>query len=214
MRISLFPAALALPLLASPLFAHDPGSDDDWYLQLGIGFVNTTDVDDSPGGTVSFDTGYDFSLALGKHLRDSGSTGMAVELEGILVNFKTDEQDLLSVPSAVSDDGQNMAWLGNLVFDFHASEQFSFYLGGGIGYATDIEYDTFDSGNLRTNDEDGLAYQAKLGFMYHLGGNYDFLFGYRFFATETVEVEDTTTGATFDIDNMQHIIEFGFRWGV
>ena len=84
----------------------------------------------------------------------------------------------------------------------------------GLGYAKEIEYAAWDSGNLSIDDNDGLAFQARLGLAYNMGGTYDVRCGYRFFKTETVDIENTTTGDVDELDVSQHSLELGFRWSL
>jgi opacity protein-like surface antigen len=84
----------------------------------------------------------------------------------------------------------------------------------GIGWASEIDYQPWDSGSLSIDDDDGLAFQARLGMAYNFGGSYDFRIGYRYFQTESVDIEDEVTGETDELEVAQHSIELGFRWGL
>jgi opacity protein-like surface antigen len=210
MRIPFLPFALVL--LGSSLFAHD--EDGRWYVQFGLGGVFSDKAEDVPGGTVDFDPGYDVSAALGRHLPLSERFGLDLEIEGYYQNFTVDEDDILQIPSAVEDDAVTLAWMANAILEWHFTPQFALYAGGGLGYATTADYDAWDSGNLEQVDDDGAAFQGKVGFLYELGGSYDFLLGYRYFRTEELEIENLVTGQTSDIDVGQHVVEATFRWGL
>jgi opacity protein-like surface antigen len=88
------------------------------------------------------------------------------------------------------------------------------YGGLGVGYATLIDYEAFDEGDLQIEDDNGLAVQGRLGFAYNLGGNYDARFGYRYFRTESVDIDNVTSGASDELDIGQHSLELAFRWGL
>ncbi len=213
MRITYLATVLFFLTAASTAFGH--GRDEDrWYLGLGIGAVGAPDIDENPTGTVGYDPGITGSLLIGRDLGGSDDVGFAAEFEGFLSDYKLEEEDLGKIPSAISDDAGTLAWLVNGVIDWHIAEQFGFYGAAGIGYASTIEFEFYDSGNLNQEDKHGLAWQLKLGLQYNLGGSYDFLLGYRYLQTEDVEVRNTVTQATFDVPNEQHVFELGVRWGL
>jgi opacity protein-like surface antigen len=207
--------ALALTLLAPSVLAQDKhGEDDPWYLQMGLGAVWVEPVDSPLGGgaEVDFDAGIFGSLALGRDLGTVGPLGVAVEAEGLYAYSTTDEADL--VPFGTTEDGANLvAWMGNVVFDWQFGDEFAWYFGGGAGFATQAQFETFDNANFSQVDDNGFAAQLKTGLEYHLGGLIDFLIGYRFIATEDLEIRNNTNLSTFDVENFRHVLELGFRWG-
>ncbi len=223
MRIPFLP--LAFVLLGAPSFAHGESDNDrpffiPDYVQISVGGVFSDDAEDVPGGTISFDPGYEVSAALGWHVPFSQRFGLDLEFESYYQNFTVDEEDLLKIPTAVSsaidDDAVALAWMLNGMLEWHFTPQFAVYGGGGIGYATTLDYDSWDSGNLDLVDQDGAAFQGRFGFLYNLGGNYDVLLGYRYFRAESLEIDDTSTSGDdgFDLDVGQHVIEAAFRWSL
>ena len=188
--------------------------DDDWYFQLGLGGVFPTAAEDVPGGDIDFDQGFGISAAIGKRLGGGEDLGLAVEFESIFTDFKVDERDITAIPSAINDEAGSLAWMLNGRLDWKFSDSLSLYLVGGLGYATTLEYESWDSGNLNLVDEDGFAYQARVGFTFDLGGNYDVSIGYRFFQHEAIEIENTITSETFDLDPIQNHAEITLRWGI
>jgi opacity protein-like surface antigen len=185
-----------------------------WYIQFGLGGVFTTEAEDVVGGTVGFDPGFSTGVAIGRtHALDER---LELDLEGELFYqyWTVDEDDLLNIPSAVDDDAKTFALMLNGTLDWAFTPQYSVYGGLGVGYAKEIEYAAWDSGNLTVNDDDGLAFQARLGMNFNFGGTYDVRFGYRFFKTETIDIENTTTGDVDELDVSQHSLELGFRWGL
>jgi len=200
----------AIPVLGASAFAQE---SSDFYIQLGLGFVGSEDAEGVPGGTVEFDPGYGVSLAVGYDMPVGDHFSFAPEFELYYQNFRVGEDDLTGIPSAVEDDAKTFAFMVNGTLDWNITEQFSWYAGAGVGYATVIEYSAWDSGNLSVTDDSGLAGQFKLGLGYNLGGTYDVRLGFRYFRTEAVEIEDQITGDTDEIDIGQAAIECSLRWG-
>ena len=211
MRLPLFP--IVLTLIGSGAFAHD--EDEPWYIQFSTGAVFSEDADDVPGGTIEFDPGFSLGGLVGYHLCQGDKFGFDLQGELFYMDFKVDEGDLTAIPSAIDDNSGAMAWMLNGVAEWHFTEQFAIYGGIGGGFASKIEYDAWDSGNLDIPDDSGLAFQGMLGFLYNLGGSYDVLLGYRYFRTEPVDIENLIPPFdTSEIDIAQHIVEIAFRWGL
>jgi len=185
-----------------------------WYLQFGLGGVFTTEAEDVVGGSVGFDPGFTTGVAIGRTFELDERLDFDAEAELFYQYWTVDEGDLLNIPSAVDDDAKTFALMLNGTLDWAFTPQYSVYGGLGLGYAKEIEYAAWDSGNLSIDDNEGVAFQARLGMGYNLGGTYDFRFGYRFFKTETLDIENTTTGQVDELDVSQHSLECGFRWGL
>ena len=218
MRTPLLSAVTALVLFAPSTFAHDKNKEEDpWYFQFGAGAVfYMPEVDDNPGGTVDWDWGFQTSFGIGYDLGElSGDKwGWSAEFEGYFSQVEVDSDDLLNVPGANDRKSKNLAWLVNLIFDYHFSEQSAWYFGGGIGWANRVKFETWDQGNFDNSDTDGFAFTFKTGYKYNLGGRYDFLIGYRLFATEDIEIDNLANNTSFDIENVQHSIELAVRFGL
>jgi opacity protein-like surface antigen len=200
----------ATALLGSSAWAQD--DESPYYLQLGFGGVFSGDAEDVPGGTIGFDPGFTTGLALGRSFGISERLGLDIDVEAYYQAFKVDEDDILAIPSAVEDDAKTFALMLNGTLDFGFTPHFSVYGGAGVGWASEIEYSAWDSGSLAVEDDDGLAFQGRLGFAYDLGGSYDVRLGYHFFQAESVEVTDSTDGSTSDLEVGQHSLEVMFRW--
>ena len=185
-----------------------------WYIQFGLGGVFTTEAEDVVGGSVGFDPGFALGIAVGRSYELDERLTLDAEAELLYQYFTVDEDDLGNIPSAVDDDAKTFGLMLNGTLDWAFTQQYSAYGGLGFGYAKEIEYSAWDSGNLSVQDDDGLAVQARVGLAYNLGGTYDVRFGYRFFKTETVDIENTTTGEVDELDVSQHALEIGFRWSL
>ena len=214
MRILSLASVVLVTSLASSVFAQDR-DESKWYLTFGVGAAFLSDVDTNPTGTVSYDTGVATTLAVGRRLSDSDSVDVAAELEGLYAFSRLDDGDLdkLAAPNTPRD-AANLAWFLNGILQWNLSKTFAWYGGAGIGYASGIELDAFDFGDLKQVDKDGLAFQAKLGALYHLGGSTDFLLGYRYYRTEEIQINNIVSQTSFDLTNEMHILEVGVRWGL
>ena len=217
MRTPLLSTVTALVLFASSTFAHDKTNNEDpWYIQYGAGLIfHMPEVDDNPGGTVDWDAGWDITLAVGRDMGGLGENfGWSLEGEVYFSQIEVESGDLINVAGANDRKSKTLAWMANAIFDYHFSDQFAWYFGGGIGYASRTKFETWDSGNFNQKDTDAVAYQFKTGIQYLLGGRYSFLLGYRLFATEDLEIENQANNSSFDIENIQHSLEIGVRFGL
>jgi opacity protein-like surface antigen len=208
---------IAAALLGSSAWAHgEEDTNGSWpdYLQLTAGAVFTGEADDVPGGSIAFDPGFSTGLALGWSKMISSRTGLDIEGELFYQYFAVDEDDISKIPSATDENAKTFALMLNGGLDYHFTPGYSVYGMLGIGWASEIDYQPWDSGSLSIDDDDGLAFQARLGMAYNFGGSYDFRLGYRYFQTESVDIEDEVTGETDELEVAQHSIELGFRWGL
>jgi opacity protein-like surface antigen len=208
---------IATALLGSSAWAHG-GEDTNsyWpdYLQFGIGGVFTEDASGVPGGTIGFDPGFSTGVALGWTTELSARLDFDFEVEAFYQYFTVDETDILAIPSAVNDDAKTFAVMFNGLVDWHFTQQYSMYGGLGVGWAKEIDYSAWDSGNLSIDDKNGAAFQGRVGFGYNMGGTYDVRLGYRYFKTEPIDIQDEITNETDELDVAQHSVEATFRWGL
>ena len=207
-----FHAFLALSLLASVTAAHDDG-ESPWYLDLAIGTVSADAVTPPGAGEVGFDAGVLGALSVGRTLGHTGAVTWAVEGELFYSYFKLDEGDLETLGGIEEQAAQATAWMLNLEADVRLTSDVSLYAGAGIGFASDITFDSFNAGAFDQVDEDGVATQFQLGLRYKLGTDYDVSLGYRYFATEDVEVANLGGGSS-DVEFVNQAFELGFRWGL
>ena len=202
----------AIALLGTSAWAND--EESRYYIQFGLGGVFTSTAEGVPGGSIDFDPGFSTGLAFGRNWALSERLGFDVEAEAFYQYFTVDEEDILAIPSAVDDDAKVFALMLNGIVDWRFTPQYSIYGGVGVGYAKEIQYSAWDSGNLSISDSSAVAFQGRFGFGYNLGGNYDVRLGYRFFKTETLDIEDLITGQVDELDVEQHSVEATFRWGL
>ena len=211
-------AFLALTSIVSLASAQEINRDvSPYYLQLGIGGVSTVDVDPTTGTNADFDTGLGFSLLAGRDLGHIGPFGVDLQGELYFSFMNLDKGDLSQFTGAggivKARGARQFSILGNLILDYPIYQDTSIYFGGGIGIAPSIDFDTFDTGNLSQSDDSGVIAQIKLGVKWHLGGNSDFLMGYRYIKSEALDIVSSLNG-TSSINLEQHALEFNLRWGI
>jgi opacity protein-like surface antigen len=219
MRTPLLSAITALVLFAPGALANDKNKDESpWYIQYGAGVVlYIPSVDDNPDGTVDWDAGWEVNAALGYDLGSlfgSDKWSWSLEAEGIFSQIEVDGDDIIKVPGSKDRNNKGYAWLGNVILDYHFTEQTAWYFGGGIGWEWRRKFETWDQGNYDQPDTNGLAYQFKTGLKYNLGGRYDVMIGYRLFATDEYKIKVLSNNTDFHIDNIQHSLEVGVRFGL
>lgn len=215
MRTLPIPFLMAMCLATPATFAHEKArKDDPWYVQFGLGLVSASDTDALDSGNnlveVGYDTGLGATVGLGYDLGGGDVMGWAIEAEAVLSSYNLDEGDLGNF-TTTSKGASAFAVMGNLVLDFHTSDTVSWYVGGGIGYATSVELETFDTGSQVQNDTDAVAGQFKTGLRYELGNLVNVLVGYRFFSTDDIEIAQA--GQVVDATFENHIFEVVMRWG-
>jgi opacity protein-like surface antigen len=214
MRILSIPVLVALPLLGSVASAHDDGSP--WYLQFNAGFNYVQDSADAVGGDLEFDDGFAVSALVGYDLFDfwGERLGLALEFETYFTDFEVSSDGFGSVDTADGEDSSTVALMVNLAAEWHWTPQISLYGAAGIGHAPSIDFDSYNNleNNFELTETDALAWQGKIGMRYNLGGSFSWLFGYRYFATDDVEMENDGGAASFDMENVHHVFEFGVRW--
>ncbi|MEW6073784.1 MAG: outer membrane beta-barrel protein [Planctomycetota bacterium] len=216
MRISPFALLAALPLVgAVPRAAND--DDGRWYVQFGAGFASPANST-GPIQEIVFDDGFALHGLVGYRLSDPAPEtrwGWSAELEGYLSDADIRADGFAEVGASTSEDLTMTAVLLNGIFDWRWSDRVTLYGGGGVGYAPRIDYQSF--GNLDHEfglvDSDAAAWQGKIGLRYRLGASASWVVGYRYLQTEDLAMEDEEIGSSFDLENRQHVLEFGMRWG-
>lgn len=201
----------------------------------GAGVGVTVPAGADVGWTTEFDNGYAASAAIGAR---SGALRGEVELafqssdidthSGVsaagLALDSVDAGVLItgSAPLGVTvgelvDDGQgsieSLFVMANAYYDFSLGDMgVKPYVGGGLGYAQ-VDVDYSPSGVGIVDDDSGvLAYQAMAGATLPLSERIELFGGYRYRATEDVEVDVSLFPATLEIENETHLFEVGLRY--
>jgi opacity protein-like surface antigen len=205
-------ASLVLVSSLAPSISAQVERESPWYLTFDIGADSVVDIDSNPTGTVSYDTGISSSLAVGRHLF-GGKLAFNGELETFYSFTRLDDGDLVKLSPNSPRDHASLALLVNGMLEWNLGKSFAWYGGVGVGYAS-VRLDSFDFGDLDQVDKSALAYQFKIGALYRLGQNLDFLLGYRYFQTEDIQIDNVVTLSSFDVTNQENIFEAGLRWGL
>lgn len=173
---------------------------DSYYLKAGLMGTKLEDSEVESEllgklGDVGYDTGFGANAALGMRLNSN------VALEAEFLHQESDVNNVNGTP--ISGSFEANAVMANAVIDFLPGESISPYVGGGVGMAnlTDGDY-----------DDDVFAYQAFAGLNFKVGEKAAIYTGYRYFATEDLEV-DYNDGVfektTFPYAS--HNVEAGFK---
>jgi len=211
-------AFLALSVAASLASAQEIKHDDSpYYLQMGIGGTSTVDVDPTATANARYDTGLAFSLLAGRELGHLGALGISLEGEAYFSFMNLNKDDLTQFTGSGgvvrARGARQLSFMANLIADYPLYEDTALYFGGGVGFVSAADFDTFDTGNLNQDDNSGVAAQAKLGIKYKLGRRSDFLMGYRYYRTEAFDFT-SSLGGTNSLSFEQHSLEFNLRWGL
>lgn len=141
-----------------------------------------------------------------------GGGAIGTEDAGVLI---TGSDNLGANVSTIVADGQGqngtLAFMINGYYDFLAGEQFSPYIGVGIGYAdTNIEFSPSavaiaDAGN------GGFAYQGIAGATYNITEDMGIFAEYRYFARDKINLDLTLLPGYLEVENVAHLFNVGFR---
>jgi opacity protein-like surface antigen len=143
------------------------------YISGNIGAVMVEDTDLSPGGEVSFDTGYGVALAAGA---DTGP----VRIEGEF-SYRINDMDEFS-GGPVNGEIESMSLLGNVIFDIGTNSPFTPFIGAGMGFSNvDME---LEGGS---DDDTVFAYQFIAGMGFKVSEVTSIDISYRYFATDDQE---------------------------
>lgn len=184
--------------------------NEGWFLELGGGFVTTTDSD-GPGEEVDFDEGLGVFLGVGKRFAGQPDAfGFDLMLEGIYTDQDASQSGSLQAVNDVTVAGVLVSGLG----DFALTERFSVFGGAGLGVSWLDVGTTSDAFNDFDSDEGALlTWQARLGGRLRFSPDTSAFLGYRFLNIDDAEIDDDLGGASFDLATEQHILEIGFRFG-
>ncbi len=122
----------------------------------------------------------------------------------------------VTVGDLVADGQGDISSVGyavNLYYDFATDElPVDLYAGLGLGIAeVNVEFSPSSISVVDDSEMVGL-FQLMLGASYPLAEGTDLFGGYRYRQTGDAEVDSTLIPATLDIENTNHILEFGVRY--
>ena len=217
MRIPSIATLLVLPLVGAVASAADD-EIGPWYFEFGTGLDSPADSIGPEGSNIVFDSGYTLNALLGRDMGRLGAERLhwSLEFEGFFSDVEFAKENFASLGSASAEDTSNVALMVNAMLDWRWSEKVSVYGGGGLGYATSVDLDTFGDAlsDFDLIDTHAPAMQSKIGLRYRMGGNFSWTLGYRYYQTTDLEVRDDFIGSAFDMENRHHVFEFGVRWDI
>ena len=213
----------ALALLATAPSAQDFGEPESpWYFEMGLGFGSAEDSQGvSSADGIGYDEGYMVRAGLGYNLfdlRDDGKLSFNVEAEYLLLHNSISDSDFSTI---LSSDGRSLT-MNTVMFsglvDWELSDTTSFEIGGGLGVALNIDFQTEENqfGQFENDDDTAVVAQLRLGMTHKLGGydNHRFDLGYRYVKSDSLSLTENNVGTSFDIEYGVHVLELGMRWSL
>ncbi len=175
-RRALLSSSLAISAIASPVLAEEKG----FYLSIGGGLDSIGEIEGDEtvdavnyNGKIAIDAGFGYGGAIGY---DFG----AARIEGEIRNSTGDVDsanatgDGVAVTANATGEAEVQSYFFNAYYDFETDTKFTPYVGAGIGKSNvDIENLTINGISIVNGDEDGTAYQFKLGFSYEIAESAD-----------------------------------------
>lgn len=150
---------------------------------LGVAILDDSDLVDGPfTGEATFKNGVGLTGAIGGTLGDSGR----VELE---MSYRANKLDQITIDGIGTGDVAGKittkALMGNIYHDFAAGENFSPFIGAGLGFAN-VEGNI---NGLASADDTVFAYQLALGGSFGSGESVNIDLQYRFFGTADPDLD-------------------------
>lgn len=179
--------------------------DGDFYVKVFGGASTLQENAFTLNGTgvpVSFDTGFVAGAAFGYAY---GPVPLRAELE-----FSYRTGDPSGLPAAVASGGDlaSTSIMLNGFYMFETSTQISPYLGLGVGYATEIDFDLDTPGRTQQfSDTGNFAYQVMLGAEYELSDRWAVFGELRYFSAGGVTLPGAGgTRLSSDYDTVDVIV--------
>lgn len=186
-------AVIAVLTFASPTFAQDTGL----YLKA-FGGLSAQQADRfNLAGTdtsLSFDNGTLFGGAIGYAYPDRN---LRAEVE---FNYRRSEADAFPAGLGTGADFGATSLMVNGYYMFNATNGFTPYVGAGVGYLTEIDFDIQGgTGATEYNDRGGVTMQAIAGAEYDLNDRMAVFAELRYFKGPTTKMTNTA-GQSLEAD--------------
>jgi opacity protein-like surface antigen len=178
------------------------------YWRVGAGLVRAEDSS-GPDEDIEFDQGPLLSLAIGQRMLSRRHwLNFDLELEGFWNRQDTDDGSPIQALRDVSVGGA----FANGMLDARLGGRLSLYAGAGAGAAW-LDVDTVQDALFDFDDEEGpfFAWQAKAGLAWELSERASLSLGYRYVQVEDLSVDDSLSGADFELETAQQALELGLR---
>ncbi len=203
-------------LTTSASFAEKSG----FYIQGSLGFNQLQDTDQSgaPGTVASdYDSGYNISVAIGKHIPAWPGVRAEVELsysenDAGTINFSGNGP---AAEANVNGDISSTSIRANVLYDFKTNSKFTPYIGAGIGVSFIDSSISYGGAPVRIDDDDSVfSAQLIAGTAYKLSDTLDLTLDARYSRAFSVELSRVSPGGTAivedDIDNLS--VNLGLRY--
>jgi opacity protein-like surface antigen len=198
------------PVVAVPSAIPVPDYNT-WYLRGDVGFSFNEEPDLSQAGVPFFGVDLDDSWSIGggfgynfrDNIRGDVTVDHRFEADLVGTNASTAAVSRTSLVSTVV--------LANLYYDFSDWNNFTPYLGGGVG----LSYNEIDvqTGTTIADKSVSLAAAAMAGLSYHFGNEWMLDAGYRFLYLGDAKTKSTATASSLNIDDIySHELRVGFRY--
>lgn len=204
MKTTLLLATVAAAALATPALAQDASPN---YIQFNLGAnvggevdLDVTSGPDAFSGAADLETGTFGSITGGLGMEG----GWALEGELLLMTSDIDTDDADAALGAPLDAHlESYAAMVNGVYNFGAGG-FRPYVGAGVGFGSS-KY------RLASESEDdmGIAWQAKAGVVIPTSDTLSWDIGYRYVSLPNFDISEP--GASVDADASAHIVSVGAR---
>lgn len=221
MRKSIF--VVFLYLVCAFVFTSPASAIDGMYVSGNVGAVMLSDSDTSSdeigSGDIGYDTGYAFTVAVGRkveYIRVEGEFSYRdSDMEGASLSY-SDASTTIS--ATAGGDVKTFSFMLNTYFDIDTGTSFTPFIGGGIGVANvDVTIRgtvTTDEGGVVTtesasvgDDDTKFAYQAIAGVAFAMSDNISLDLSYRYFATADLEFDGDVKS-----EYGGHNLMIGFRY--
>ncbi|MEQ8483485.1 MAG: outer membrane beta-barrel protein [Pseudomonadales bacterium] len=185
---------LVAAVLLGALTAAPAAALEDWYgsVTLGTAYAEDDGIE-SAGLRTDFDQGFPAgAIAIGARM--SRSTRAEVE-----VAYRNNDFEVLFSPDGSqqinpdpADSVEAVSVMANLLYDLRRDSAFRPFVGAGVGKAR-LRYDSkHEITRVPVIDDraDAFAYQLIAGFTFELSRRFDLTTDYRYWRTESFELED------------------------
>ena len=218
--------AFATALAASMAFSYSPvqaADDKGLYVRGGIGINWLSDADNN-GAVLDVESEADNGLALAGALGYRLNRNVRVEAE---INYRDNDADSLTVTNPAGSglptddaDGDVTSWGGmaNVYYDFDGvgpvkdGGKLVPYVMGGLGWAN-VDADVSAVGVQLTDDDDSVfAYQLGAGVGYDVAERVTLDLGYRYYATDDLDLTFSPDGSDFESDYDNHSVMASVRY--
>ncbi len=168
----------------------------------------TIEVNGGSGSEVSFDNGYDISVAFGHRY----TNWLRGEVELGYMATEAESMKLIKRNTTITDDGKDEHLYGmlNLVADWKNESQFTPFFGVGLGMTNatlENKYVWPSNGTMitRNSSDTAFAYQAMLGVTWNPADNWGFELRGRYFGSNDREHDNHSAAVSpsLDVDGSQ-----------